>query len=287
MAVNGNVEVGGVNLASGITSPAQAPYWNSTATTGSVLTWQLSGNGLSSVDRAGNTVPSFANPSTYYVCEEWDIDGAPTDYAQNGNVVITGVNTVNTPLQLSSSIGISYVNTSSTTAGGYVCRPLAYSIVKSTTINYQFRHLFYLPAASTALNRYSAYIGNFVVVGTANNTAVPFAGPYIAYSDNLNSGNWVLGSAVNNSRITGSSAAAVVPNTWNSLLITLNNGTYSYSLNGVSLGTLLDPGITPSPSSAQGVTLGGIMCIPDGTNFTTSRTLMIDRSDLYITGLSR
>lgn len=238
-------------------------------------------------DAGGFVVPPVVNPSTYYVQDDWDTDASTADYTQVGNVVLAAVNAVSAPLMAASTQGVGYVNTSSTTAGGRVARSAAYGIVQSASINYRWRHLFYMPVASTAANTYTAFIGSFVAIGSANASDVPFAGPYISYTHGTNSGNWVMGSAVNNTRTTANSSTAPSLGAWNRLEIRLANGVYTFLVNDVSIGTVTDANVTASQANGQCASLGGIMIIPDGTNFTTNRVLMIDRSDYYVTGLTR
>lgn len=240
------------------------------------------------VDTSGFIIPNKIDPPTYYFAYDWDWVSVAAAFAQNGNVVIAANNSVSAPLALASTQGVGYVNTSTTTAGGFCSLPSSCFVVKSTAINYQWRELFYMPAASSPTNRYTAFIGAFVATGLANNSNPgPVIGPYLAYSDNLNGGNWVMGNGVNGTRTTVNSLTAPTTNAWNILMITLANGVFTYTVNNVVIGTVTDANILTTPQNGQGASAGGMMIIPDGTNFTTQATLMLDRSDYYVTGLTR
>lgn len=280
-----------------VTMSAAAPTINASAATTYLQTYQNNGTDVARLDKGGFVVPAGGTPSTRYFSYDWDMVALAATFTQNGSatsVVVGATNSVSAPLMAASSMGVAYVQTESTTQGGYVCLPSAYPLIASSTINYQWRILFYHPAASTAGNTYTSYIGGHVMTGTANNTCLPFAGPYISYSHGANSGNWVLGSAVNNTRTTGNSAVAATNylGAWNILTISLANGTYTYTIanasgaNSQSLGTLADANITASVGSGRAAGAGGIAVIPDGANFTTARVLMIDRSDFWVTGLT-
>jgi hypothetical protein len=260
---------------------------NQNVTSRSFIAVNPNGTVQSSTDSSGTWVYSSINPNSYYIVNEWDNDQAVVNYTQSGAPIVNAFNSVTQPLVTSSNIGVAYCQTQSTTAGCYISHP-GTVLIKSSTILYQWRVIFYLPAASTGANRYTAYVGGCQFTGVSTNALTgPMGGGYIKYSDNLNSGNWVMGAAVNSVQTTSNSAVAAVPGSWNRLVITLNNGTYSYSVNGVSLGTLADGNLLTAVTANQLSANGGIAIVPDGTNFTTARTLMIDRSDFYVTGLSR
>lgn len=240
-------------------------------------------------DTSGYNVPSIIDPATYYYVNDFvDVQNA-SDYNQNGNVVIANFNSVTGPLALASTQGVAYVNTSSVTQGGYVCIPFSLGYVKSTVINYQWRYLFYIPLVSTSTSRYTLYVGAMWCSGTAVPASFsPAGGGYLKYSDNLNSGNWVMGSATGGgTNVTSNSTTAPVFNGWSKLTITLNNGTYTYVVNGATVGTFTDTNITTAVSSGQNTSPGGIAIIPDGTNYALQRTAMLDRLDYYVTGLTR
>ncbi len=294
LAVTGASALAAVSATTGAFSGAvtlsnTAPTFNSTAPTTYLQTLQNNGTAVARVDKGGYLVPAIANPSTYYFAYDFDVATGTTNFTQNGNVAIGGINAVSAPLMAASNMGVGYANTSSTTAGGYLSL-LGYPVIASATINYQWRILFYHPAASTAANTYTSHIGACSFTGTANNTlAGAFAGPHITYSHGLNSGNWVLASSVGGTRTTTNSAvsAAAALGAWNNLLITLANGTYTYTLNNVLLGTLADANILTTVANNQSTSPCGAAIVPDGTNFTTNRVLMIDRCDYWVTGLSR
>lgn len=238
------------------------------------------------IDAGGYLIPAIGDPSTFYQCEDFVgvAAGNNAGYSQIGTVQVAfpGFGFA-TP----STMGMIYAGTSSTTQGGYIGTVLALNIVKSTTINYQWRFIFYLQNVSTSTNRFTAYVGGIVGTSTATNTNPgPFAGPYLAYSDNLNSGDWVMGSGIANVRTTGNSSVAATTG-WHNLTITLANGTYTYVLDGTSLGTVADSNMVTTTASNQAATIGGVQCIPDGSHFTTASMIALDRADIYITGLSR
>lgn len=244
-------------------------------------------------DAYGNLVPSAIDPGAFYTYFDWDTSNAGTGYSANGNTVNGACNSVSAPLMLNSTQSVAYVNTISTTSGGYLATGGAYAMVKQAAITYQWRHIFYVPTASSSTNRYSAFAGSSSYTGTANNSnSGPFAGPYVKYRDNVNSGNWVMGNSVAGTLTEANSSVAVVGNKWYTLVITMNNAVFSYSIAQVgstlaALGTVTDTNVTTTPSNNCFSVMGGIMIIPDGTNYTTQSNLMIDRSDYYVTGLTR
>lgn len=249
-----------------------------------------SGNILAKVDGSGAIIPLNIDPTTYYYVNDFVDVQVAGNYNQAGNVVVAGANSVSAPLSIPSTVGVLYVNTSSATAGGYCCMPFSVCYVKSAVITYQWRYLFYLPAASISTNRYTAYVGGFWATGAATQAGFGVAGgPFLKYSDNVNSGNWVMGSSTNAGTLTTvNSSTAALPGAWNSAVITLANGVYTFTVNGVVLGTVADTNLTAtSPTVNQNAGAGGIAILPDGTNYTTQRTMMLDRLDFYVTGLTR
>ena len=238
-------------------------------------------------DQYGNGIPTGINTESYYAVEEFD-KYTISAYINAGNAVgPSGSNSVNTTLATSNVQGMAYANTSSTVLGGFVSTVASLAPVKSATINYQWRAYFRTPTtASSSTNRYTVYIGGMVFTG-ASNTATPLGGPYIKYSDNVNSGNWVLGDAVNGTQTTTNASVAPTFATWNSLTITLANGVFTYVLNGTTLGTVTDANLATTVSLNQGACIGGVAIIPDGTNWTAAQYVAIDRADYYVTGLTR
>lgn len=291
VAVLGSTTVTALTDSGALNLSNAAPVINATAATTNLLALQNAGATVLSLDKGGNWLPPSIDPSTYYFFYDWDDNSAGASFAQGGSNGFAAVNGVSAPLMVASTQGVAYCQTTTTILGGYAGLPTSYGIVKSTTINYQWRVLFYMPLASTSTNRYTAYIGAFAGISAANTSNGPFAGPWISYSDNANSGLWVLGSSIGyngaGGKTTANSSTAPSFNAWNVLLITLANGTYTYTLNGSLLGTVVDGNMLTTPTVNQAANAGGIQILPDGTNFTTARTLMIDRSDYYVTGLVR
>lgn len=239
------------------------------------------------MDVFGTVIPTAINPNSYYWATEWADSQAITQFSVGGTVSTNyDLAVFNFAIANNSTIGTAGVKTSSTTQGGRVCYPLSVGIVKSASINYRWRHIFYMPVASDATNPYTALIGSYVGVGSATSADVPFAGPYISYTHGTNGGNWVLGSGVNNTRTTTNSSTAPSFSAWSSLEIRLANGTYTFFINGVSVGTVVDANIATSPAAGQATTLGCIEIFPGGA-WTLARTVAIDRSDVYVTGLVR
>ena len=66
---------------------------------------------------------------------------------------------------------------------------------------------FQIPTLSNATDRFVAYVGLF-----SNSSNTPFNGAYLKYSDNVNSGNWVLTAA--NSAVEVTTNSAVVATTY-------------------------------------------------------------------------
>lgn len=239
-------------------------------------------------DKYGNGVPTNPNTASYYFTDEFEHINNLSGYFYAGGNYATGVNAITAPFITASSPGVIYVNTSSATQGGIVAGVGAYPIVKSATINYQWRVRFYMPAASTSANRYIAYIGAVAGSGTPTPGYNPFAGPYIAYTDNANSGFWTLNSAISSSTVSASTTVAPGFSAWHNLTIALANGVYTFTMDGVSLGTVSDATrMATSPATGQTASYVSIVIVPDGTNYTTQESLAIDRADVLITGLAR
>jgi hypothetical protein len=236
------------------------------------------------LDTNGVMVPAQINNESYYWSDDFASALCSAIYLNSGNF---SCNPTSTPGALTpSTIGVLQTYTSSATQGGGVSGGTSIITVKSTAITYQWRIMFYLPTASTSTNRYIAYIGS-VNSNTSNSSYTPYSGFYLKYSDNVNSGNWVLGSAVNGTQTTTSTSTAAT-NGWHKLSATLVNGTYTYVLDGVTLGTVTDTNIPTTVSSGGAWTgLFGAVMVPDGTNWTAQQYLTVDRADFYMTGLSR
>lgn len=98
------------------------------------------------------------------------------------------------------------------------------------TINWVIK----IGALSTATNRYIMRVG----LGTTL-AADQVNGCYFEYSDNINSGNWVLKTASASTRTTTNTATAVATG-WYNLQISVNAGgtSISYSINSVAAGTI-------------------------------------------------
>lgn len=274
----GNVTVGGTLGVTGIST-----------LTGGIATavpFKSGSTTVSTVDTAGTLVPAAINPSTYYVVEEFD--RTTTGYSVAGsagtNYNIATPNAISAAFFTTSTLGGAYVATSSSSAGGFVFAGMSQNIVKSSTINYQWRFLFYVGTLSDATNPYTLIIGG-PVMGAATTGSLPITGPYLSYTHGTNSGRWVMGSATNTAQTTANSSVAAATG-WHSLTISLANGTYTYTLDGASLGTVADANMVTTVANNQGASLGGICIIPGGA-FTTARYAAIDRCDYYVTGLSR
>lgn len=91
--------------------------------------------------------------------------------------------------------------------------------------------IFNIANLSNGTNRYTLRLG---VGDTVNADQVN--GVYFEYSDNINSGNWVLKTSAASSRTTTNTAVAVATG-WHNFTITVSGGTATYFLDGVSLGT--------------------------------------------------
>jgi fibronectin-binding autotransporter adhesin len=234
-------------------------------------------------DTAGVLAPSQINQESVYFADEFMGSVSTGSYTVSGNTD----NNINHTISIlsPSTQGVLQTWTSSATQGGGVSSGSEVVVVKSSAITYQWRSLFYLPTASTSTNRYIAYIGA-IQANTATSTYAPFGGAYIKYSDNVNSGNWVLGSAVSATLTTTNSVVAATTG-WHKLTITLVNGTFTYVLDGVTLGTVTDTNILTTVASGAFAQGFGAVMVPDGTNWTAIQYLTVDRADLYVTGLSR
>lgn len=252
------------------------------------LSYKTGGVTVSNVDVGGFNVPASINPSTYFVAEEFDRPFATySAFGSNGtNVNLAIPNALTAPVLGTSNISGAYVATSSTTQGGSIAAAATLNIVKSTTINYQWRLLFYVGTLSDATNPYTLLVGAYVTTNATAAAHLPVTGPYMSYTHTANAGRWVLGTATNSVRITSNTTTAVASG-WHTLTITLANGVYTFVLNGASIGTVTDTNMSTSVTSAQGASIGAISIVPDGAAWTTARSALIDRSDFYVTGLSR
>jgi hypothetical protein len=248
---------------------------------------KVGNNTVANVDAGGLVVPASVNPSTLYWVNDF-IDYA-TGVLTNGVNGSQANNGITAPLVTGSNIGVIYAGTSSATAGGSIATASQIPVIKSTAITYQWRWIFRMPAASTAANRFVAYVGGINTTGTMNTTNLgPVAsGPFLKYSDNLNSGNWVIGSATSTVQVTANTSTAPSFNAWSTCVCTLVNGTYTFAVNGVTIGSVLDTNMATSPSLNQGSSLGGVAILPDAAGFTTPAYVLMDRADLYVTGLTR
>lgn len=98
----------------------------------------------------------------------------------------------------------------------------------------QINWVFNTGIASDGTNRYNLYIG-MGVVGASE----PTDGVYFAYSDNVNSGNWVIKTSASSSRTSTNTSTAFAAG-WHNFQITINAAATSinYTLDGVSLGNI-------------------------------------------------
>lgn len=105
----------------------------------------------------------------------------------------------------------------------------------AVTINFVFN----IATLSNSTNRYTLNLG----LGDTNSKNQA-NGCYIAYSDNLNSGNWEFITAAASTRTTSTSSTAVTSG-WHNAQISINAGatSVSFSMDGVSLGTAITTNI--------------------------------------------
>lgn len=232
---------------------------------------------------ATNPSLSAVNPATYYRYDECDNYNTLSQFfSVNGTV---GANSNSTPVgNATSSVshpGILSVSMTGSAAGGAITGLINGIYRKSATITWQWRVTFQMPTvASTSANRYTLNVGSFNYNATA-----PWAGPYISYNDNVNSGNWVLNSSYGAGTITSTNTAIAVPavGTWHVLAITLVNGLFTYVLDGTTLGTVNDTNLT---AGDQWCTFAGSIQIAP-SSFTTNTYAFIDSYDILVTGISR
>lgn len=231
------------------------------------------------------TTPALGsvNPQMYYRYDECDNYNTLSQFfSVNGS---TNANTNSTPMgqvtSPSNHPGVLAVAMTSSAAGGAITGFIDGFYKKSASITWRWRVAFQMPTvASSAGNRYVFNVGSFNYNATA-----PWAGQYISYSDNVNSGNWVLNSSVGAGTITSanSSTAAPAAGTWHVLATTLVNGVFTYVLDGTTLGTVTDTNVT---TSDNWVTYSGsIQIIP--SSFTTNTYAFMDSYDILVTGISR
>ena len=166
--------------------------------------------------------------------------------------------------------------------GGGCFTGLANALMDNTNTRvHTWRMCFSMPTQASALgNRYTFAVGAFLATaGSLNN------GPYITYSDNVNSGKWVLNSAHGAVQITVNSTVAVPsPGSWNTLVIVGIAGVFTFTLNGVSLGTVTDTNYTAG--IGQPVVTHGSMSLCAAT-FTSVTYCGMDSCDYTLTGLTR
>lgn len=272
VTIGGTLSVGGNATFAGITTPT--PFKSGSTT-------------VSTVDAGGMVVPAVINTTSFYVAEEFD--RTTTSYFVAGtnslNYNIAIPNGVSAAIFTPSTLGGAYVGTTTATQGGCVVAAQSINIVKSTTINYQWRFSFYVGTLSDATNPYTLVVGGMVLGNATGPGVTPFAGPYISYTHSTNSGRWVLGSATGSVQTTANSTTAVTSG-WHTLTISLANGVYTYVVDGATLGTVNDTNLSTSVTNTQGASIGGIVITPTSA-FTTARYAAIERCDFYVTGLSR
>lgn len=227
----------------------------------------------------GSLVPNQINTNTYYWSDDFCVYSNGS-YLASGNSNSASLNVL---AQITTStVGIVSAATSSVTLGGGITGGDNLALVKSSTITYRWRQLFYVSATSTATNRFTAVFG-----GLYGNGGMPSFGPYISYTDNVIAGKWLLGSAYNGSTFTTTNSNVLATTGWHALTITLVNGTYTYALDGATLGTVTDLNILTSfNSSGTAASTFSVGILPN-TAYTTPAVVAIDRADFYVTGLAR
>lgn len=241
-------------------------------------------------DAFGHSVPNAADRHTYYKFweyNEWtDVTTPVGNFLGSGNRFLSTGFSSGAPIFAGinpNNIEIIYVSTTSATAGGAIGGPGTVTTTKSAAIQYQWRAYFMFPTAlSTAANRYTFAVGSQYLLGVQN-----YAGPFISYTDSVNSGNWVLNTSNAGSVTASFNTTTAVPavSTWHNLTITLNNAVFTYILDGTTLGTVTDPTLTGG--SAGGAAAGGSLYLNPNATWTTTVYTAMDTSDVLVTGLNR
>jgi hypothetical protein len=239
---------------------------------------------MQNLTTATNPAISTVNPQMYYRYDECDnYSSLSQAFSVNGTV---GANTNSTPqgniTAGSNHPGTLVVSTTSSVSGGAITGLINGFYKKSSVITWRWRVNFQMPTqVSTVSNRYVFNVGSFNYNATA-----PWAGPYISYSDNLNSGNWTLNSsfAAGTTTTVNSATAAPAAGTWHVLAITLVNGVFTYVLDGTTLGTVTDTNL-PTTEGNWVAYAGSIQLIP--SSYTSATYAFMDSYDILVTGISR
>lgn len=239
------------------------------------------------VDSYVQPVPSQINTETLYWADDFtNFYSTGSIYWWNGNTQ-TGPATAFASYLSAGNIGLAEVYTNSATQGGNLTNRSTVPLVKSSAVTMQWRSMFLLPQLSTSTNRFTIYIGGDSSTANGTNAYAPAQGPSIKYCDNVNSGNWVLESGIGGTMTTTNSSVAATAG-WHTLTITLNNGVYTFVLDGVTLGTVSDANMPTTVNAGNAMAaLFSMVIVPDGTDYTTVSYLVADRADFYATGLSR
>ena len=113
--------------------------------------------------------------------------------------------------------------------------------------SYSVSWCFNIPTLSTGVNRYTLYVGLGQSTFAETNDGV-----YFAYSDNLNSGNWVLKTAAGGVRTAQNTSTAVATG-WQTLTVNVNAAatSCSYLVNGVAIGTAITTNIPSNGVAPQ------------------------------------
>jgi hypothetical protein len=281
----GQVAFGATSFVSGQTVTIQAQdsagasYPLALQNSGGTSIFSVASNG--NVSLAGKFVPNAINTATYYRFDDYDsYISLNVNFSVSGTV-FANANATGYPLTAINHPGLISIELTDASTKAYIASPINMYMVKSSTITYQWRMLFLFPSQlSTSGNRYVFNIGVFGII-----SAAPAAGAYLSYTDNVNSGNWVLVSNYANGNLTTTNTSTAVPSvsTWHNLTITLVNGVYTYILDGSTLGTVTDGNL---PGGANWLA-GGASIALFPSSYTANTFAFLDASDTLITGLTR
>lgn len=166
-------------------------------------------------------------------------------------------------------------------AAGYFVGPGGALPIFTISPNMIWSYEFSTPnVLSTASDRYEFYVG----AGQTFSSGIPNQGYYLGYSDNVNSGNWVLyeayGAAEGNKVVIQNSNVAVTALTWNNLQIRRTGSVVSAVLNGNTIAQ----GTPAFPTVANPLPAGLAVFALKRTAFASGQiSAFLDRASFYTT----
>jgi hypothetical protein len=237
LGVTGATTLGATLAVTGATTLSGATTINNSLTvnpaSGAPQTWQVANTTVNQMDANGVFMPTFDSFKKSY----WDSDDFAfgRSYTKSATMSLSG-NGVGVGLTAPAQHpGFLYYTNNAT--GASSAQPLStFTISKAAGRTITWTGMFQLLTLSNGTDRYIAYVGMF-----DNLSNVPYNGAYFKYSDNVNSGKWVLAAANVASEVTTNSTTTADAG-WHTFTIVLTeaNATYTYYIDGVSVGTVVE-----------------------------------------------